>query len=104
MAIQLTLEQAHTVYTILVGFCGAPDTIMGRTLFVSSVTRPHDHNIEYRFQGLLGFGGKFYATRNRWYVSYYAEDETENRRILRDTANFVLNAVFVAYLAQPPAA
>lgn len=102
--IQLTLEQAHTVYTILVAFCGATEGGFERSNFVVSATRSHDHSIEYRFQGLLGFGGKFYAIHNLWYVSYYPEDESENRRVLRDTANFVLKAVFMAYQTQPPTA
>jgi hypothetical protein len=29
---------------------------------------------EYRFQGDLGFGGKFWRNDGRWYVSAYPED------------------------------
>ena len=32
---------------------------------------------EYRFQGIFGFGGKFWDNNDRWYVTYYSEDRTE---------------------------
>jgi hypothetical protein len=34
---------------------------------------------EFRFQGTLGFGGKFYGTRDKWRIACYREDETPER-------------------------
>lgn len=34
---------------------------------------------EWRFQGKLGFGGKFWLSNGRWYVSCYSEDLTPER-------------------------
>lgn len=38
-----------------------------------------DDSIEWRFQGLFGFGGKLYNNRNGLYVSYYHEHTTHAR-------------------------
>lgn len=37
---------------------------------------------EYRFCGLLGFGGKFWRANGRWYVNCYSEHETPERLAL----------------------
>lgn len=42
---------------------------------------------EYRFSGSLGFGGKFYANSNGWYVAYYREDRTKERDEAMQRAN-----------------
>lgn len=34
---------------------------------------------EFRFQGDLGFGGKFYNASDKWRVGYYQEDHTPER-------------------------
>lgn len=50
-------------------------------------------NTEYRFCGLLGFGGKFWRTRREWYVNCYPEDETTERAALIRLANRALSAL-----------
>ncbi len=63
-------DTAEKIYDILVETCGAQPN--KRSEFVAIVNRTN----EYRFQGSLGFGGKFWNSGNRWTVSCYTEDET----------------------------
>ncbi len=78
---QITEQQAHAIWDILVEHVGAPES--GRGGFVDD----RDAITEYRFSGLLGFGGKFWNSGGRWYVTCYPEDETEGRRLLIQEAN-----------------
>lgn len=55
---------------------------------------------EYRFQGALGFGGKFYNDYFSWRVDYYPENETPERIEMRKHANERLAALRVEWLAQ----
>lgn len=65
----LTTDQANTVYDLLIEHAGAsPD---GRDDFIFLQTDQHVD--EYRFGGALGFGGKFWNHRGRWYVTAYPE-------------------------------
>ncbi len=64
----------HAVYDVLVDEAGASET--WRQDFVHAHTvRPTCQ--EYRFQGVLGFGGKFWPSN--WTVTCYPEDETPER-------------------------
>ena len=65
----MTPEEASTVYDILVRHAGAPED--DRDAFVYHLT---DGCTEWRFQGALGFGGKFYVERCGWRVGAYPED------------------------------
>jgi hypothetical protein len=76
----LTVAQANAVYDILVKHAGASDALIGesrdapvppRAEFVFQQTR--QYCAEYRSQGELGFGGKFWHYRDRWYVTAYPE-------------------------------
>jgi hypothetical protein len=76
----LTNEQANAVYSILVEECGAPDG--QRVDFVYHATTQdgeHGAGLEWRFQGSLGFGGKYYHHAGRQWVDCYTEDETPER-------------------------
>jgi hypothetical protein len=83
-------------YTILVEECGAREDgrEMFRTLLRHDIRRG-DGGIEYRFQGALGFGGKFRTCyvnppefdRYRLYVDCYREDETPERLAMIERAN-----------------
>ncbi len=65
----------NKVYNLLVAIGGAHE--YERESFVY-------HHLEgcteWRFQGQLGFGGKYYSERNK--VSCYSEDKTEHREYL----------------------
>lgn len=45
---------------------------------------------EYRFQGVLGFGGKFYRDDARYYVTCYPEDSTPEREAVVTRVNELL--------------
>ena len=81
----LNEKQANAIYDILVEECGAPEEAYDREYFVRHQTT--DEISEWRFQGNLGFGGKFWNCNNRLYVNCYREDETPLRQIMIDVAN-----------------
>jgi len=84
---KLTKEIAQKIYKILEDI-GASSSI--RESFIYDQTHEDIH--EWRFQGLLGFGGKFwndlsYDDKPKWYVSCYSEDETPKRLKLIEETN-----------------
>ena len=95
---RLNDEQAARVYDALIKHCGAApreDDIAG---FVHEFTRPNPTN-EYRFQGGLGFGGKFrfpYFT-----VDCYPEDENAARNAMVAAGNEALAQLLAEFTAAP---
>ena len=73
-------NDARAIYRILCEECGALE--YGLEDFVRSC----DEITEYRFQGRLGFGGKFWNYGGRWYVTCYSEDQTPKRRAMINAA------------------
>jgi hypothetical protein len=80
---------ASSVYVLLCIYCGAPTDDDSAADFVLSQTSPH-FPTEYRFQGHLGFGGKFWRNDERWYVTCYPEDETPKRLEMIEKTNRIL--------------
>src|SRR5258708_1529027 len=80
---------AARIAEILVVECGANAEHLKSYGFESYVTTAK--RVEFRFQGRLGFGGKFHASPglngDRWYVTCYAEDANPKRLHLIDNAN-----------------
>lgn len=78
------------VYDILVEHAGAPES--DRSSFVAYCA-PLSFGHEWRFQGNLGFGGKFYADfRGRnLRVGCYSEDRNEERERIIDLVNDLLD-------------
>ena len=68
----------HDVYKILLKAGARPDN---EDCFVHSMENGTN---EYRFQGRLGFGGKYWRGN---YVNCYREDETPELRALIDEVN-----------------
>lgn len=71
----ITAEQANAIYDVLVAEVSAPEG--QRDMFVYHQTAGRCD--EYRFGGTLGFGGKFWRTNGKWYVTCYPEDRTLER-------------------------
>ena len=90
MAVPLTAEQANAVYDVLVEHCGASGHPDEKTNFVFHQTCKVER--EYRFQGRLGLGGKFYrdGSRDQWRVGCYREDLTPERQAMIGAANAAL--------------
>ena len=74
------------IYDILVDECGAPER--QRAMFVHYLHEDQgSFGHEYRFQGKLGFGGKFHKHRDKMWVSAYQEDYTPERLAMIEAAN-----------------
>ena len=77
MPTKMTPAIANAIYDILVEHAGAPERHRGD--FVHTQQRTDPICAEYRFQGNLGFGGKFWRNPSingqTWYVNAYREDE-----------------------------
>ena len=84
-------ELANQIYDILIDECGASPEL--RKGFVQYLCDLDGYRKEWRFMGLLGFGGKFYAERNGcgWRVDCYREDRTPERESVIGRANKLLN-------------
>lgn len=85
---------AEEIYDQLVDLCGASNAPWPRAHFVSVVRHyqedkdPHRGPLEYRFQGILGFGGKLYHSNSQgWRVGCYVEDDNPERRAAIDLMN-----------------
>jgi len=101
---QITPEQANAAYDILVKHAGASGIDWHRQGFVHAVSITKTPTTEYRFQGSLGFGGKFRNNGNNGdvpHVDCYREDETPKRRAVILATNALLAELFAA---PPPAA
>lgn len=83
----ITKETANAVWDILVNRAGALEN--ERIDFVLYATEREDVP-EYRFRGLLGFGGKVYLRGNGWKVYYYSEDCNDERQMIMERTNRAL--------------
>lgn len=82
---------ANRIYDILIRECGATEYWRQNFIVCHCVTPYTDGDSvpcrEYRFQGQLGFGGKFRNHSDRWYVDYSPEDKKEWRDAFVEIAN-----------------
>lgn len=89
----LSQEAASAVYALLMEKGGAHPHDRDHFIF----TQSSQFCGEWRFQGKLGFGGKFYRDGNRWRVGLYREDETPERLQIVDEINDDLDVLFKKY-------
>lgn len=83
---RLSKRMANRVYDILVEVCGALEAQRDR--FVAYQTERADGQCsEWRFQGRLGFGGKFWRQHGRLYVNYGSEDASDEKMSICNEAN-----------------
>lgn len=71
--IQMPMERANLIYNLLITIGKAQEN--ERYDFIHAHCVDKDGCKEWRFQGIFGFGGKYWSDRNE--VTYYPEDETE---------------------------
>jgi hypothetical protein len=85
-------DNAAAIYDILVERAGAHDDESNRYEFEQSYLETvAGKEIEYRFGGKLGFGGKIWWSRHGgWYVNCYREDESIPRLKIIATVNAAL--------------
>lgn len=75
----ISKENAEKIYEILVADAGArPDDMQE---FVHHHAESKHPCFEWRFQGHLGFGGKFYSS-DMWRIGCYREDDTPERNAI----------------------
>lgn len=97
MGFKMSVEQAQECYDILVRCAGAEDTTDKRQSFVYHVALADIPASEYRFQGALGFGGKFYPSQYQGdptTVGCYAEDRNPERNQIIFETSMALGRVF----------
>lgn len=91
----MTEAVASEVFDILVEHAGASER--HRRAFVHAQVHDEYPCLEYRFQGALGFGGKFWRNpsfnHQGWYVNCYREDETKEWRKIIERTNAALAEV-----------
>jgi len=93
----ITEEIANAIYDILVDTCGANP--QDRATFVHSHTEAKYLSTEFRFCGLIGFGGKF-RNYSGWWVDCYNEEVNYSsmRAILH--ANRKLQALWIKHYGE----
>lgn len=84
-------EIFNKVFDILVAHAGVADTKAKREDFLFHLCG--DSTTEYRFQGNLGFGGKFRRHGGEHYIYCYPEDLTPERQKIIDLVNQELETV-----------
>lgn len=97
-------DEAGVIYGLLVALAGAYDDDGARYSFIRSVCKDDHPCREYRFQGNLGFGGKFRNNGNNGgvpYIDCYPEDETPARRAIIDDVNEKFRQIFSSDLSAP---
>lgn len=81
---------ANLIYDILVKICGAAESERQGFVYDQTGNNPTD---EWRFRGLLDFGGKFWRNCGKIYVTCYKEDETPARLEIIEKANEALKKI-----------
>jgi hypothetical protein len=91
----LTHEAATAIYTAL-RLVGAPFSAQDHFIwaFTNPDGRSQEPPHEWRFQGLFGFGGKFWLDHDGWRVSCYTEDENVKTNYLIKTSNELLAILY----------
>lgn len=95
----IPLEYALKIGKILIEIGGAnPKIILPDSDFLLYLSDDKSRwDIEYRFMGHLGYGGKFRTTYNSWKVDCYSESENPERLKLIDRINKKLQKLYSKY-------
>lgn len=81
---KLSKNQINEIYELLVDYAGYQGC--DKETFISYFLG-NDTNLEWRFMGYFGFGGKLYANSSAVYIDYYREHKTHILDSLRDLIN-----------------
>lgn len=92
---------AEAIWRVLVEECGCRDDERQLWSFARYLS-DNDKGFpkEWRFQGSLGFGGKFYNDHFSWRVGCYSEDRTSERNEMIRCANERLSAMRAAWFVR----
>ena len=86
----IPVEIANKIYDLLVAIGGAAESM--RDSFVYHHCEAEDGCGEWRFQGKLGYGGKYYSRMNK--VDSYTEDRTQEVEDIIEKLNILLSEVW----------
>jgi hypothetical protein len=96
-----TVNMGEMIYHLLIVLCDAPHQDIDTFSEAFARATQNGDLFEWRFQGDLGFGGKFWInhpTANResgWYVNCYREDETPKRLEIITNTNNILERLWL---------
>jgi hypothetical protein len=82
--------KAQKIYDLLVSIGGASENM--RDSFIYHHCESEDGCGEWRFQGKLGYGGKYYSGRN--VVDSYTEDRTQEVVDIIEKLNILLSEIW----------
>lgn len=99
----INFEYANKIYDVLVEECSAINgwddhPMEERHSFCRYLAEDSYGYHEWRFGGLLGYGGKFKNSGHHWYVDCYSEDETPEHLVMIEKANKRLDVLFEEYV------
>lgn len=89
---KITEEKANKIWDILVNHAGCNEK--DRLEFISYFTDGKNDLKEYRCRGVLGWGGKVKCFLDSVYVSFYSEDYTPEREVVKQKVNWLLRELF----------
>jgi hypothetical protein len=101
---QIPEDLATEIFNILVNHAGYFKCDSNKQQFlycqneIPSKWNDHGGCTEYRFQGKLGFGGKFWNTNNKFYISSYPEDLNEDTKKIINIVNELLKPIYQKFL------
>jgi hypothetical protein len=73
---RITPDMSERIWRVLVEDCGCRDDLRAKHSFMYYLATDIWSGHEWRFQGSLGFGGKFHNNCGRWLVGCYSEHRT----------------------------
>jgi hypothetical protein len=94
---RLSPETAAAIYDVLIHHAKA--NVGDREHFVYAQSTDGSVIREWRFGGVLGWGGKFRNVHDKWYVDAYQENETAEVRLFIARTNLALLELFRATYA-----
>ena len=87
----MNAEFAHKIWKILVEHAGCREDNYSRQAFIDYLVNHWEcQDVEWRFGGSLGFGGKLYYNNNGLYVNCYSEDLNPKREQILQNTNSAL--------------
>jgi hypothetical protein len=86
----IPVDKAQKIYDLLVSLGGASENM--RDSFIYHHCESEDGCGEWRFQGKLGFGGKYYSRINK--VDSYTEDRTQEVADIIEKLNILLSEIW----------
>jgi len=86
-----TSRKEREIWRILKNQCGAHQSL--EYSFIDFYRKNYDKCNEFRFGGILGFGGKLYTNKGKAYVGCYSEDCDEGRSMLITEVNNKLGEI-----------